>query len=234
MIWSGMKKFEQNCRTVWNHNTMPPRNTLDPLECRNFVRHLNCTHIKTVNNLHYNKTFTHLEDHYFQEKLECFQTPFTVHQFNKMYNGTFNFMPADKNWIHDPLRNPLHLCPAHHQFEVIFVSWRLAISEIELLLDDTENVMIIDGHTLPCYFADGFCKPTTKTPYALVWFSDDFCLTNTLQDFLWRMTKFEERHWIETDSFVHSSIPKKSDTTSGIKGTLYPYGHAPHTQNTKF
>ena len=71
-------------------------------------------------------------------------------------------MPADKNWIYDPLRNPHHNCPAHHQFEVNLVSWRLAISEIELTYDDTQNVMIIDGHTLPCYFADGVCKPTRK------------------------------------------------------------------------
>ena len=36
--------------------------------------------------------------------------------------------------------------------------------------------MIFDGHTSPCYFAGGFCKPTTKTPFTLVWFSDDSCL----------------------------------------------------------
>ena len=91
-----------------------------------------------------------------------------------MYTGTFTFMPADKNWIYNPLRNPHHNCLAHHQFEVKSVSWRLAIPEIELTYDNTQNVMIIDGHTLPCYLADGFCKPTTKTPYTLVSFSDDF------------------------------------------------------------
>ena len=91
--------------------------------------------------------------------------------------------------------------------------------------------MVIDGHTLACYSADGFCKPTTKTPFTLVWFSDDFCLTFTLQDFLGRMTKIEDRYWIETDSFVHSSHSTKSDTTSGFKGTSHPYIQAPLTQN---
>ena len=90
--------------------------------------------------------------------------------------------------------------------------------------------MIIDGHTLPCYFADGFCKPTTKTPYTLVWLSDDCCLIFTLQDFMGRLT-IEDRYWIETDSFIHSSIPKKSTFNNGIKGTSYPYVHAPHAQN---
>ena len=202
ICFQGNVKYRRVDRTVWNHNTMPLPITLDPLECKNIIRHLNGTDNKILNNLNYNKTFTLLEDHYFQEQLERFQTPFTVYQFNKMYTGTFTYMPADKTWIYDPLRNPYYNCPAHHQFEVNLVSWRLAISEIELTYDDTQNFMIIDGHTLPCYFADGFCKPTTKTPFTLVWFSDDFCLIFTLQDFIGRMTKIDDRYWIETDSFV--------------------------------
>ena len=148
-----------------------------------------------------------------------------------MYTGTFTFMPADKNWIYDPTRNPYHNFTAHHQFEVNLVSWRLKFSRVELTYDDTANVMIIDGHTLHCYFADSFCKLTTKTSFTLVWFSDDFCLIFTLQDFLGRMTKIEVRYWIETDPFVHSPHSIKPKTTSGIKGTAHPYVHAPHTQN---
>ena len=72
------------------------------------------------------------------------------------------FMPTDKNWIYDPTRNPYHNCPAHHQFEVNLVSWRLEISEVELTYDDTANVMIIDGHTLPCYFAEAFANQPQK------------------------------------------------------------------------
>ena len=211
--FQGSVKYRRVDRTVWSHNT------LDPLECKNIIRHLNATNNKRLNNLHYNKIFTLLEDHYFQERLEQYQTPFTVYQLNKMYTGTFIFMPADKNWIYDPTQNPYHNCPGHHQFEVNLVIWRLESSEVELTYDDTANVMIIDGHTLPCYFADGFCKPTTKTPFTLVWFNDDFCSIFTLQDFLGRMTKIEDRYWIEADSFVHSPHSIKPKTTSGIKGT---------------
>ena len=100
-----------------------------------------------------------------------------------MYTGTFTFMLADKNRVYDPTRNPCHNCPALHQFEVNLVSWRQEISEVELTYDDTANVMFLDGHTLPCYFADGFCKPTTETPSTRVWFNDDFSLIFTLQDF---------------------------------------------------
>ena len=56
-------------------------------------------------------------------------------------------------------------------------------------------------------------------------------LTFTLQDFVGRMIKIEERFWMETNSFLHSSTPKNSDDITGKKGTPYPYVHAPHTQN---
>ena len=217
-IWfQGSVKYRRVDRTVWNHNTLPLPVTLDPSECKNIIGHLKGTNNKILSNLHYNKTFTLLEDHYFQERLENYQILFTVYQLNKMYTGTFTFLPADENWIYDPTQNPYHNCPAHHQYEVNLVSCRLEISEVELTYDDTANVMIIDGHTLPCYFADGFCKPTTKTPFTLVWFNDDFCLIFTLQDFLGRMAKIEDRYWIETDSFVHSPHSIKPKTTSGIK-----------------
>ena len=45
------------------------------------------------------------------------------------------------------------------------------------------------------------------------------------------MIKIEDKFWIETDYFSHSSLPNKSDTSYGIKGTSFPYIHAPHKQN---
>ena len=108
---------------------------------------------------------------------------------------------------------------------------RLQISRVDVTYDDTENIMIIDGHNLPCYFVHGFCKPTTKTLFTSVWFSDDFFLNFTLQDFVGRMKKFEDKYWIETNSFVHSSIPNKFNTTQGLKRTRFPYVQSPHAQS---
>ena len=104
---------------------------------------------------------------------------------------------------------------------------------MELTYDETANDMIINGQTLPCYLEDGFYKPTTKTPFTLVWFNNDYCLFFTLQDFIGHMTKIEDRNRIETDSFVHSPHSIKPKTTSGIKGTEHPYVRAPHTQHPK-
>ena len=125
---------------VWDHNTMALPVTLDPLGCESIIRHLNGTNNKILSNLHYNKTSTLLEDHYFQEILEQYQTPFTVYQ--------------DKDWNYDPSKNPYHNCPAHHQFESNLVSWRFEVSEIELTYGDTEYVMIIDKQNLPFCFAN--------------------------------------------------------------------------------
>ena len=42
----------------------------------------NITNLIVLNNFNYNKTFTLVEDHYFQDQLERFQTPLIVYQFN--------------------------------------------------------------------------------------------------------------------------------------------------------
>ena len=96
--------------------------TLDPLECKNLIRYLNGTNNEILNNFNYNRTFTLLEDHYFQEKLKQYQTHFTVYNFNTLYTGTFTYMPADKICIYDPKNNLFHNCPAHNQFEVNLLS----------------------------------------------------------------------------------------------------------------
>ena len=37
--------------------------------------------------------------------------------------------------------------------------------------------------------------------------------------------------FVTNEGFVHSSLPNTSATTSGIKGTRFPYVRAPHAQN---
>ena len=93
--FQGSVKYRRVDRTVWNHNTMPLPITLDPLECKNLIRHPNGTDKKKPNNLNYNKTFTLLKENYFQEQFDRFQSPSTVYQFNKMYTEAFTYMPAD-------------------------------------------------------------------------------------------------------------------------------------------
>ena len=59
---------------------MPLPVTLDLLECKNFIRHLNGTNNKMIDNLLYNKLFTLFEDYCFPERLQQYQAPFTAYQ----------------------------------------------------------------------------------------------------------------------------------------------------------
>ena len=54
ICFRGSVKSRRVDRTVWNHNTLPLPVTLDPLECKNIIRHLNGTNDKLLNNLQYN------------------------------------------------------------------------------------------------------------------------------------------------------------------------------------
>ena len=89
--------------------------------------------------------------------------------------------------------------------------------------------MIHDGYILPCYHSDGFCKPTTITPYIITWFDETFCLIFRLQEFIGRMTRIKDRYWIETDNFIDSSNVAKHLQTEGIKGTKYPNVKTPQS-----
>ena len=87
--------------------------------------------------------------------------------------------------------------------------------------------MIHVGYILPCYHSDGFCKPTTRTPYTLTWFHEKFCLIFRLQEFIGTMTRIKNRYWIETNNFIESSNITQNLHTGGIHGIKYPNVKAP-------
>ena len=87
ICFQGSVVYRRVDRIAWIHNTMPLPVTLDPLECKNLIRHLKGTNNKILNSFNCNNTFTLLEDHYFREQLERFQTHVTVYKLNKMYTG---------------------------------------------------------------------------------------------------------------------------------------------------
>ena len=87
--------------------------------------------------------------------------------------------------------------------------------------------MIHDGFILPCYHSDGFCKPTTRTPYTLTWYDEKLCLIFRLQEFIGRMTRIKDRYWKQTDNFIESSNFTQNLQTEGIQGTKYPNFETP-------
>ena len=89
--------------------------------------------------------------------------------------------------------------------------------------------MIHDGYMLPCYHSDGLCKPTTRTPYTLIWFDEKFSLIFRLQELIGRITRIKDRYWIEFDNFIESSNNTQNLQNEGRKGTKYPNVKTPHS-----
>ena len=82
---------------------------------------------------------------------------------------------------------------------------------------------------IPCYHSDGFCKPTTRSPYTLKQFDEKFFLTFRLQEFIGRTTRVKDRYWIETNNFIESSNITQNLQNEGIKGTKNPNVKTPHS-----
>ena len=126
------------------------------------------------------------------------------------------------DWIVNFTQNTYSRCRSDREHLITRQSWKLRIVNTAIDYDDKNNQLIHDGHILPCYHSDGFCKPTTKTPYTLTWFDEKFCLTFQLQEFIGRMTRIKDRYWIDTDTFMETSNITQKLQTEGIQGTRYP------------
>ena len=57
ICFQGSVKYRRVDRTVWNHNTMPLPVTLDHLECKNIIRHLNGTNKNIIKQLTLQQNF---------------------------------------------------------------------------------------------------------------------------------------------------------------------------------
>ena len=57
ICFQGTVNYRRVDRTVWNHKTLPLPITLDPLECKNLIRHLNGTNNKLRNHFNYNRPY---------------------------------------------------------------------------------------------------------------------------------------------------------------------------------
>ena len=55
-----------------------------------------------------------------------------------------------------------------------------------------------------------FCKPTILTPLTIVWFPAKLCLIISIQAFIGRISKLNNRYWLETLHFFennNSNVP---------------------------
>ena len=140
---------------------------LDPIKCKNMTRYLNATDINELNNYNIQSSFSFFDDSDYQNKIEQVQQPFRVEKLNAWHIGTFVYDEHYQNWIVNYTQNHYLRCRSDREHLITRKSWKLRITNAEITYDDRNNQKIHDGYILPCYHSDGFCKPTTWTPYTL-------------------------------------------------------------------
>ena len=213
----------------WGQNTIELPKILDPIDCKNMIRYLNATDSKELNNYNIQSSFSFFDDSDYQNKIERVQQPFRVNKLNAWLIETFVYDEHYQDWIVNFTQNRYSRCRSDREHLITRQSWKLRITNAEITYENKNNQMIHDGNIFPCYHSDGFCKPTTRTPYILTWFDEKFCLIFQLQEFIGRMTRIKDRYWIETDNFIDSSNITKHLQTEVIKGTKYPNVKTPQS-----
>ena len=150
-------------------------------------------------------------------KLNKFKKPFRVEKLNAWHIGTFVYDEHCQDRKVNFTQNHYSRCRSDREHLITRKSWKLRITNAEITYDDRNIQMIHVGYKLPCYHSDGFCKPTTRTPYTLIWFDGKFCLLFRLQEIIGRMIRIKGRYWIEIDNFIQSSNITQNLLTEGMK-----------------
>ena len=216
-------------RLHWGQNTLELPNILDPIECKNIISYLNATDSNELNNYNIQSSFSFFNNSDYQNKIEQIQKPFRVEKLNAWHIGTFVYDEHHQDWIVNFTHNSYSRCRSDREHLITRKSWKLRITYAEILYDDKNKQIIHDRYFLKCYHSDGFCKPTTRTPYTSTWFDERFCLIFRLQEFIGRMTKIKDRFWIKTDNFFESSNITQNLQIEGIQGTKYPNVKTPQS-----
>ena len=180
--------------------------TFDPTECKHAIRHLNGTNYPQLDAFN---SFTFFDDIQKQRLLETKQPPFRITKLNSFHYGAFAWISNSQLVLNSTLKEKA-VCWDRYEYIIEKDRWSLIVKEIENTYDDKDNKLIYHGHTLPCLHDDGFCKPTILTPFTIVWFPEELCLIFSITSFIGRMSKLNNRYWLETEHFFNnhsSTIP---------------------------
>ena len=158
-----LNEIKSNIQQVFN-------SSLDPIECKNMIRYSNATDSNELKNYNIQRSFSVFDDNHYQYKIERVQQPFRVNKLNAWHIGTNLYDEQYQDWMVNFTQKYYSRCRSDREHLITRQSWNLRITNAEITYDDKNNQMIHDGYILPCYHSDGFCKPTTRTPYILTWF----------------------------------------------------------------
>ena len=140
-----------------------------------------------------------------------------------VHRVVFTYQTDNRDWIPEKGDNPHSRCSEKKEYLTDRDSWSLTIEEILLYYDDKRNKLSNEADTFPCLHSDGFCKPTVKHPYTIVWFPEEICLVFHVSNFIGRMSKINDRYYIETDDFFNTIGLNTEKTNQRIKPTPSPH-----------
>ena len=95
------------------------------------------------------------------------------------------------------------------------------IEKISPVFDDKLVKLKIEGHTPPSHCSDGFCEPTLKHPYTIVSIPEEIRLIFQFSDFFGRMSKLNNRCWLETDVFFKTTGKITEKNNNGRLSTVF-------------
>ena len=129
------------------------------------IRYLNATDSEELNNYNLQNSFSLFDDSNYQNKIERVQNPFRVTQLNTWHIGTVVFDENYTVWIVNFIKISYSRGRSDREHFITRQSWKLRIVNTIIDYDEKNNRLIHDGHILPCYHSDRFCKPTTDSIY---------------------------------------------------------------------
>ena len=71
--------------------------------------------------------------------------------------------------------------------------------------NDKLDEKILEGHTIPCPYSDGFGELKLKHPFIFVWFPKEICLIFHIFVFIERASELNGCYRLETDNFFDST-----------------------------
>ena len=174
--------------------------TLDPTECKHAIRHLNGT---ADTQLIASIMVTFFCDIQNQRFLETKQPPYSIPKLNIFHYGASASITNSQLVLN---ATPKKAVCWEHDENVIEDSCSLIVREIGIIYDDEDKKLVYHGHTLPCLHNDGFCKHTILTPFTCV--CKELCLFFSVHSFNGRMSKLNNRYWLEPEHFYYNNISK--------------------------
>ena len=86
----------------------------------------------------------------------------------------------------------------------MFFNCKILLEKIQITRDLKDNTITYQGIRLPSGNDQGYCDPTTRTQAKIVWFPEDTCTKFQVAKIYARITKFQEKYFIE--SIPHEQV----------------------------